>query len=286
MSEKGRHVLLREDLEPALDEAEGLAAMADMADAAGGWRGHIPYTAARGYGDDAELRAQYELHVDGCKYCQRMVDALNPPKEVAQHFRELVHEMLAYEPVAEGIKGWVVQHVSATSLAGASYGAFLLDPGRLQALEAKKDVTSKFKAARIYLASPRQSLAYERIVEGCAMAKIDNEVIGCLTAAAQAASIYSTKSLEDSARELTGLLDRGSLNNGSDQLQLLGVLAQLGQHDMAMESLHSVLIHRDGTDEVVEALEVSELVGREGGSERWKSWLARGTASKKGAATA
>ena len=63
MSEQAKHVLLREDLAPAFDEAAALAAIEAMADEAGDWRGHIPYAAARSYRDDPDICAEYESHV-------------------------------------------------------------------------------------------------------------------------------------------------------------------------------------------------------------------------------
>ena len=81
MSEQAEHVLLRDDLEAAFDEAAALAAIEAMAEEAGDWRGHIPYAAARSYRDDPDIPAQYEPHLDGCTLCRRMLDALNPTEE-------------------------------------------------------------------------------------------------------------------------------------------------------------------------------------------------------------
>ena len=81
MPEQTNHVLLQEDFETAFDEAAALDAIEAMADEAGDWRGHIPYAAARSYRDDADIRARYEPHLDGCTLCRRMLDALNPTEE-------------------------------------------------------------------------------------------------------------------------------------------------------------------------------------------------------------
>ena len=283
MSEKAKHVLLREDLKPVFDEAEGLAAMAEMAEEAGDWRGHVPYAAARSYHDDPAVCAHYEAHVDECAYCRRMIDALNPSQKLLEGFRELVQQVQGRGAVAEEVPSRVFDYVSANVAAGSSYCEFLSNPSYLQALEAEDDVMSKFKAARIYLETPRQWLAYQRIGEGCALANVDGDVIGYVTAAGQVWG-DATKSLADSAYEVAGLMAQSGLDNESEQLRLFGVLAQLGRHDMAMESLHTVLMRREGTDEVVEALEAAELVTGQPVGEQWKAWLAQGMVNKKRAA--
>ena len=283
MSEQPKHVLLREDLAPAFDEAAALEAMEAMADEAGDWHGHVPYAAARSYRDDPEIRAQYDWHVDDCTYCRRMIDALNPSKELLADFHELLQQVRdASDQSSSGdITTWMVDYVSKTSPAGTLYGEFLENPAVLQALEAEQNVTAKFKAARIYLDAAQQQVAYERIGEGCALANIDAHVVHSVTAAAKSLAAPA-ESLADSAREFAALVARQPKDDDIQQLRLFEVLVQLGQHYVAMESLHTVLTLRGGADEVVEALEEAELVGVHGGTEPWKAWFAQvGTTQRK-----
>lgn len=286
MSEHKKHVLLREDLAPAFDESAALAAIEAMADEAGDWRGHIPYAAARSYRDDPEICAYYKSHVDKCTYCRRMIDALNPTDRLLDSFHELLQQVqdTSHQLPTEGMTTWLLNYVSENSPAGLLYGEFLADPGFLQTLETKEDVTAKFKAARIYLGAAQEHLAYMRIGEGCALANVDRQVIDCMTATAQSWN-DPTKSPVDSAHELTRLVSQPQLESESQQLQLIEVLARLGQHPMAMTSLHTMLARRGGANEVVEALEAAELVSAQEGNERWKMWFARDTTMRKKLAT-
>ena len=175
---------------------------------------------------------------------------------------------------------WLVKCVSENSPAGALCSKFLADPGFLLTLEAEQDVTAKFKAARIYLDTAHQQLAYKRISEGCALANIDRQVVDCMTTAAQSWN-HPTKSPAENARELTRLVAQQRLHDESDQLQVIETLARLGQHAMAMVSLHTMLAQRGGADEAVEALETAELVDVQGDNERWKTWFAQGMTTRK-----
>ena len=276
MSKKDKHVLLWDDLESAFDEAEGLATMEAMAEEAGDWRGHVPYAAMRRYRDESKVRTQYESHVDECSYCRRMIDALHPTEEIVDDFQTLVRRMSdrGYYPELEGVIERFVEHMWTTPRVGILSGEFLQDPSCLLAWEATGDVMSKFKAARIYLGTSRSWLAYERIGEGCALAEVDSEVIERVNAVAQ--HWNGTPQLAtESARKLMMLYQAG-LDDEIDQLELFGVLGELGQHGMALKSLRNVLMCRDGTDEVVEALENAELVAQSGTGEVRKSWLAAG----------
>ena len=278
MSEHDKHVLLRDDLDPAFDEAEALAAIEEMADETGDWRGHVPYAAARSYLDDPGISAQYEAHVDGCAYCRRLVDALNPTQQLLDGFHELARKVRDVNDwsIHKSMTSWLVDYLSQKSPAGSLYSEFLADPGCLTTLETREDVTAKFKAARIYLDAARQELAYQRIGEGCALANVNRHVIACMTSVAQSWS-DRTESPADSARELSRLVAQPRLESESQRLHVIGVLARLGQHPMALTSLHTLLITRGDADEVVNALEAAELVIAQDGDEPWRTWFAPGT---------
>ena len=282
MSEPGEHVLLRDDLDPAFDEAGALAAIKEMADKAGDWRGHVPYAAARSYLADPGISAQYESHVDGCTYCRRLIDALNPTEQLLDGLHELllkVQRVYKFSP-PESMTSWLVDYLSQKSPAGSVYSEFLADPGCLTTLESSEDVTAKFKAARIYLDAARQELAYRRIGEGCKLANVDRQVVACMTSAARSWR-DPTGSPADSAHELRRLIAQPRLESERQQLQVIGVLARLGQHPMAMTSLHTLLIRRGDANEVVDALEEAELVSTRDGDERWRTWFAPGMRTRK-----
>src|SRR5262249_52375638 len=42
------------------------------------WTQHLPYGVAGAYYDDAATRAPYEAHVEGCAYCQELLQTLHP----------------------------------------------------------------------------------------------------------------------------------------------------------------------------------------------------------------
>ena len=60
--------------------------MTELADQAGDWRDHLPYAAALGYLEDSEYRDRYGSHVDDCRYCQQLIDALHPREENVAQF--------------------------------------------------------------------------------------------------------------------------------------------------------------------------------------------------------
>ena len=282
MSDPTKHVLLREDLEPAFDEAAALAAMEAMAEEAGDWHGHIPYAAARSYCDDPDTCAQYESHVDECAYCRRLIDALNPTEKVLDSFRELLQQVQGDDnhSLAEGMATSLVSYASEVSAPGALYDEFLADPGFLQALEVKEDVTAKFQAARIYLDASYQDLAYKRIIEGCTIANVDRQVIDCVASATHSWD-DPTRLLTDSAYQWGHLVARRRSDDKSQLLQLFEVLVGLGRHHVALALLHDVLLRLGGADEAVEALEAAELSPRSN-DEQSKWWFTQdGTTGRK-----
>lgn len=52
--------------------------MADLAEQAGDWRGHLPFQVAVEYLENEDFQRKYGAHVDGCRYCRELVDALHP----------------------------------------------------------------------------------------------------------------------------------------------------------------------------------------------------------------
>jgi hypothetical protein len=68
------------NLEKSLGVGEGtlMREMQQLADEIGDWTQHIPYTLAAGYYDDGKVRERYQPHVDGCAYCQRLLESLHP----------------------------------------------------------------------------------------------------------------------------------------------------------------------------------------------------------------
>ena len=263
MADEAKHVLLREDLVRAFDEDEVLAEIEAMdREWAGDWREHIPYAAARKYREDLETCATYEGHVDECVYCQRMVDALNPAEDVFRDLQEL-RRKLGVGRLVPGVENEAKSAADwggTRKLIGDALGEVLPSVDQLVVLEAREEPSAKFKAARIYLETKHAQQAYKRIGEGLALANVDRTVIECVNVAARAgASTVAAESLANVAHEMSKLLERGFVAE-KEQLRLVEVLAQLGQHWIAMDSLWAVLIRR-GASMVAEALEDAKLVG-------------------------
>ena len=271
MADEEKHVLLRDDLEPAFDEVEVLAEIEAMDEEwAGDWREHVPYAAARRYRENPETCARYQGHVDECVYCQRMVEALNPPEDVLRELDELRRRLGIGMPVA-GVEeaAWrSADWAGLKNAIGDALGNVLLGVDRLATLEATEEPTAKFEAARIYLETEHAGLAYKRIGEGFTLAKVDSVFIDCVNAAANPER-EAVKSLRDVAREMSQLLEGERLDGETELLRLVEGLAQLGQHRMAMDSLWTVLTRR-GAGFVAEALEDAELVGVFGSGDGWK----------------
>ena len=256
-----KHVLLRDDLAPGFDEAAALKAMEAMTDEVGksDWQGHIPYSAAIGYLNDVELVGQYESHVDGCDYCRRLIDALNPSEKLVDDLRDLLRKF----QVGRRFEDWLNMEPT-----GEVYAGFLANPGCLKEFEAQEDIMAKFKAARIYLGTTQPRLAYKLIGEGCKLAKIHEDVIATLVQVAE-----PHEDLADSLVKSVEILRRPMEPEWSaemgQQLQKFEAFAELGWHRMAMTSLHGMLSETPGTGRVVEAMTRAELVeSKIGGGEQ------------------
>ena len=52
--------------------------MSDLAEQAGDWQGHLPFQVAVEYLDNEDFQRDYGSHVDGCRYCRDLIDALHP----------------------------------------------------------------------------------------------------------------------------------------------------------------------------------------------------------------
>ncbi len=261
MNEKTKHVLLRQDLSPAFDEEWVLEEIDKMDKEGGGWRDHIPYAAARQYRSDPEICDRYKIHVDDCSYCQRMIEALNPLEEVVRDFHKIRSELGSKENFPD------VQEMDSEDqvwpLVLTSYRRLIdeysVNVSLLSELEKSEDMESKFKSARIYLSTAQPHLAYEQISKGFVLADVDARVVDCMTSVAESWE-ETKKMLQDAVQEADKLLESTSLDDENNQLQLVKSFAQLGRHDIAMNSLHTMLIHL-GNDVAVKALEEAHLVG-------------------------
>jgi hypothetical protein len=285
---KAEDVLFRDDLEPAFDEAAALAEMDALAEKAEDWRDHIPYPAALNYHEDPELLAQYEPHVDSCAYCQRLIDALHPSDRLIGELQTLRRQIDAEEdgeaaprrgfassassfnplPLAAavmvGVVGtWLFLNNASTSGSlykpdDATIASFLMDPDQLEVLEASNDAVSKFRAAKIYLATEHSDLAYQRIGEGFALANVGDALVQRVVAAPELPGDPKT-SLEEAARELSALSSKPRLAD-EEQLRVMQLQAQLGQHSEALSSLKSLLESQQNAASVIQALEAASLV--------------------------
>ena len=84
-----------------------LKEMSLLADEAGDWREHLPYEAAAGFLDDAKYQERYGAHVDECRYCQGLVEALHPGErtvaELLSQAREVPRHYEALAGVADAV---------------------------------------------------------------------------------------------------------------------------------------------------------------------------------------
>ncbi len=60
-----------------MDDDAVLADMKALANEAGDWRDHLPFEAALHFQDDSKVREACKIHVDSCKYCQRLINILH-----------------------------------------------------------------------------------------------------------------------------------------------------------------------------------------------------------------
>ena len=107
-----------------------LEEMGRLADEAGDWREHLPYAAAAGFHDDVDFQERYGAHVDECRYCQGLIDALHPGEETVAKLLSHTHEMPLPEErpayaagavaearwVLDGLRGVVVEQPARGTL--------------------------------------------------------------------------------------------------------------------------------------------------------------------------
>lgn len=202
------------DLEKGLGVGEGtlMREMQALADEIGDWTQHIPYTLAAGYYDSPTSQERFRSHVDGCTYCQHLLESLHPtnldtvafvreatravPPEPSRHrpARSLSLAIAASILVTALASLLVVPGLQSAGLlhnpAGDSYGSFSVmtlghrgsttvlveelrrRPTRLSQLETSNLPAERFLAAKYFFAADKPELAYQQIGEGLQLAGI------------------------------------------------------------------------------------------------------------------
>lgn len=108
---------------------ELLEQMAVLADEAGDWRGHLPYAAAAGFRDNPRYWERYGAHVDECRYCQGLVEALHPSEGMLDKLLSQVDAVpLSQEGLAHAAEGvaearWYLDQLREVMVAQPQSGA-------------------------------------------------------------------------------------------------------------------------------------------------------------------
>lgn len=93
------------DQEEGLDKEAILADMDAIADEMGDWKDHVPYEAAIEFYSDDAIREMYSDHLDGCQYCQEMLETLNPSEKILGNLHQFRNEEAISKPRKEN-RSW------------------------------------------------------------------------------------------------------------------------------------------------------------------------------------
>lgn len=264
-----------------LQEGTLLREMREHADGLGDWTEHIPYNLAAGYYESSTTRQRYELHVDGCRYCQRLLDSLHPTELQASAFlkeavrtRPLGHsgQKQSY-PLARGIasavivtalaavlavlklQSWGVLHTPAnmqsaqtSEQALSAFAAALTEelrkqPNRLTELQTSTEPTERFLAAKYYFAANAPELAYRQIYAGLRLAGLHSADAAKITTVADRPSDAKAAAtdLSEAAQQLPRLEAEATTDDPTDFLDIARAQARLGRHQQALISIQRYL---------------------------------------------
>lgn len=71
--------------------------MSDLAKQAGDWTDHLPFEVAVAYLDSTEFQRDYGPHVDDCRYCSDLIDALHPTERTLDRLIRTVRDIASVE---------------------------------------------------------------------------------------------------------------------------------------------------------------------------------------------
>ena len=292
MSEETKHVLLRTDLEPGFDEMGVLAEIDAMAEGGGAWHDHIPYLAARHFYKGPEVSPQYVKHVDECRSCQRLIDALNPTRKVLDELQRL-RRKVEREPVVEEESGptrergqgpgpvgatggvvaawwsnWHPVQAAAALLVGVggtlavmNFEGVQVAPNAQVAAEpaSPRPWASEHEFARAFMAAPglsepdQREVGFVRVADGYALIKVDEHRVALL-----AAGEWMDGSRQTLDEELSELLQKEPLTEG-ERLRMVQLMIEVGRTEEATVSLRMAL-ERGGSGGWAEALKGADIV--------------------------
>lgn len=264
MSTPDQHITL--DLDALTEDNVGddeiiLADMAALAAEAGDWRDHLPYEAAVAFHEDSTIHTQFSAHVDKCTYCQKLIDTLHPSDRLLQELH-MVRQSVTDEDEIElapsntnhGLTAIITGLIRtftelfppifqpARGFSGINnklaLAAFIENPKHLVDLARTTDPVAKFKAAGIYLAANHPELAYKMLGTGLVLTGVDSRLAERVAVAPVLVGDASV-SLSEAAFKLREL-ETLPLNQ-DEQLRVIQLHAQLGQHLQAINSLKTYL---------------------------------------------
>lgn len=248
---------------------DALEEMSTLANESDDWRKHLPYQAAISYFDDNLVRIKFIGHVDSCNYCQALLDSLHAPNESFSAFKQKIKDDALFEPVSNQTSAnwhWLKHPIAAaftiiaafivipitldsfnpsldiiSNLENKSETARIInllanDHQILTKLENLDDPSSKFQAARFYLAADQYNTAYKLIGEGLEQSGIDKETVDMISYAAKINTADSSRALENAAMELHDLSKKSRLSS-EETLRMSTLQARLGLHENALKNL-------------------------------------------------
>ena len=201
-----------ENLEKSLGVGRGtlIREMQQLADEIGDWTQHIPYDLAASYYDSSTARERYRCHVDGCTYCQSLLESLHPTGlQTTLFVREAVRARSQHRPrrtqwrpiaiaasvsfLLAGLASlFVVPTLQTAGILDIPAGArsefaylYAVDheadfallkqalrtrSSLLSQLQASRQPAERFRAAKYYFATNEPQLAYQQIGAGLQLA--------------------------------------------------------------------------------------------------------------------
>jgi len=265
------------DLEKELGVRPGdlVREMDHFAQETGDWTEHIPYGLAAEYYDSPKAQAQFQSHVDGCGYCQRLLETVHPSDVQAEDFAKAAVRAQPNRKHALGsswiTKSWITKFAVASvlvlAIAAIAAPRFVrkreviaqvlnerptlaqelrTQPTTLVRLEKSDNPVERYEAARVYFAADKPELAWQQIGQGLQLAGLTPGTAQRITSAANVPSEESAATLAGAAQRLHALqtkLDaaRQGRKDPSIYLERAEVEAKLGLNADALKSIQQYL---------------------------------------------
>ena len=259
------------------------------------WKAHLPSTLAATYFEDPEVRKQFQAHVDGCEYCQGLLDAMHPSNVesalFANHAARVPHKhatkvwpvALAAALAAVVVTGLAsliavpklqmaglvdtpeIGDTLASSGSGQRAAERLIaslreHPGKLAMLEVSKQPFDRYVAANYYFAVDKPELAYQQIGQGLRLAGVHAaDAKKIIEASNLPSDSSSAQDLAKAAQELPQLAASAKANDPADYLEIAEAQAKLGRHPEALVAIQQYLKATNADRRVLEDFSKVEL---------------------------